>query len=279
MTATWRAARCAGCPTFLGFPAGGVVAHLVAGPVDGVAAALLGGAITGAVLGAVQAWGDGDPRPAAGRWIAATTAGLAAGLALGSAAVGYGTSLGELVAQGAICGLAIGTAQALVLRGRAAYLWAPALSALWALGWAISTSIGVDVDTRWTVFGASGALMVTAATAACPRCWRPARCAARHERRARALGGAGRAVPEPARHRRRQHDRQRRAADARARPRRRRQRAAVGRRRLHARVRRAAAAGRRARRSLRAPAHAALRPGGLRRRVGLAPPTRAASTG
>ena len=42
----------------------------------------------------------------------------AVGLAIGSAAVGYGTSLGELVVQGAICGLAIGTAQALVLRGR-----------------------------------------------------------------------------------------------------------------------------------------------------------------
>jgi hypothetical protein len=70
--------------------------------------------------------------------------------------------------QGAICGLVIGTSQALVLRGRAAYLWAPALSALWALGWAISTSIGVDVETQWTVFGASGALVVTAATAALP---------------------------------------------------------------------------------------------------------------
>jgi hypothetical protein len=94
--------------------------------------------------------------------------GLAAGLGLGSAAVGYGSSFTDLVAQGAICGLGIGAAQALVLRGRAAYLWAPALSALWALGWAISTSIGVDVETQWTVFGLSGALVVTAATAALP---------------------------------------------------------------------------------------------------------------
>jgi hypothetical protein len=94
--------------------------------------------------------------------------GLAAGLALGSAAVDYATNLADLVVQGAICGLAIGTAQALVLRGRAAYLWAPALSALWALGWATSTSIGIDVDTQWTVFGSSGALVVTAATAALP---------------------------------------------------------------------------------------------------------------
>ena len=74
-----------------------------------------------------------------------------------------------------------------------------------------------------------------------------------------ALGRARRAVREPARDRRRQHDRQRRAADAGARARRGRQRAAVGGRRLHARVRRPAAAGRRARRPLRAPAHAARR--------------------
>ena len=90
------------------------------------------------------------------------------GLALGASAVGYGTSLGDLVVQGAICGLAIGTAQALVLRGRIAYLWAPALSALWALGWAITTSIGIDVETQWAVFGSSGALVVTAATAVLP---------------------------------------------------------------------------------------------------------------
>ena len=155
-------------PTFLGFPAGGLVAELIAGPVDGLAAALLAGAITGSILGAVQSWGMGPNGPPAREWIAATTAGLAVGLALGSAAVGYGTSLADLVVQGAICGLAIGGAQALVLRGRAAYLWAPALSALWALGWAITTSIGIDVDARWAVFGSSGALFVTAATAVLP---------------------------------------------------------------------------------------------------------------
>ena len=155
-------------PTFLGFPIGGFLAELIAGPVDGLAAAVLAGAITGVVLGAVQAWGMGPNGPPAHRWIAATTAGLTVGLALGSAAVGYGTSLGDLVAQGAICGLAIGAAQALTLRGRVAYLWAPALSALWALGWAITTSIGVDVETQYAVFGSSGALVVTAATAVLP---------------------------------------------------------------------------------------------------------------
>jgi hypothetical protein len=165
---TWKRSAVRWLPTFAGFPIGGFVAELVAGPVDGLIAALVAGAVTGIVLGAVQAWAMGANGPPAGRWITATAVGLAAGLALGSATVGYGTSLGDLVVQGAICGLAIGTAQALVLRGRVVYLWAPALSALWAIGWAVSTSIGIDVDTQWAVFGSSGALVVTAATAVLP---------------------------------------------------------------------------------------------------------------
>ena len=155
-------------PTFFGFPLGGFLAELVVGPVDGLAPALVGGAVTGLVLGAVQSWGMGAGGPPARQWIAATAAGLTVGLALGSAAVDYGTGVGDLVVQGAICGLAIGTAQALVLRGRVAYLWAPALSALWALGWAVTTAIGVDVERQYTVFGSSGALVVTAATALLP---------------------------------------------------------------------------------------------------------------
>ena len=38
------------------------------------------------------------------------------GLGVGAAAVGYGTSLGDLVVQGALCGLAVGGAQGFVLR-------------------------------------------------------------------------------------------------------------------------------------------------------------------
>jgi hypothetical protein len=168
MTTTSKRSALRWLPTFLGFPLGGIVAELVAGPVDGLVAALLAGAITGIILGAVQSWGIGANGPPARAWITASTVGLTVGLACGSATVGYGTSLGDLVVQGAICGLAIGAAQVFVLRGRAAYLWAPALSALWALGWAITTSIGVDVETQYAVFGSSGALVVTAATAVLP---------------------------------------------------------------------------------------------------------------
>ena len=46
------------------------------------------------------------------------------------------------------------------------------------VGWAITTAIGVDVESQYTVFGSSGAFVVTAATAALP-------VAARHRARLR----------------------------------------------------------------------------------------------
>jgi hypothetical protein len=158
-------------PSFVGFPIGGVIAELIVGPIDAVGAALIGGAISGVILGAAQAWGLGWTDAAARRWTLATGLGFAGGIAIGAAAVDYGTSMGDFALQGALCGLLVGAAQAVVLRsqlGRAAALWAPALSALWALGWVISTAIGVDVDRQWTVFGASGAITVTLATAVLP---------------------------------------------------------------------------------------------------------------
>jgi hypothetical protein len=152
-------------PTFLGFPLGGFAADLLVGPVDGPGPALIGGAVTGVILGAVQAWAIGTDGPSPRRWILATAAGLAVGLALGAAVVDYGTSIGELTVQGAITGLAVGAAQGSLLRGRLALVWAPALSAAWALGWATTTSIGVDVETQYTIFGSSGALVATVLTA------------------------------------------------------------------------------------------------------------------
>jgi len=70
-----------------------------------------------------------------------------------------------------VCGLAVGAAQAVALgrrAGRLATIWPFALAALWALGWAITTVIGVEVDEQFTVFGSSGAITVTLATAVLP---------------------------------------------------------------------------------------------------------------
>jgi hypothetical protein len=168
---SWKQQAVRWLPSFVGFPIGGLLAHLIVGPIDGIAAALGGGAISGIILGAAQAWGLGWTGTHARRWTIATGLGFAGGMAIGAGAVGYGTTMGDFALQGALCGLVVGAAQAVVLRlqfGRAAALWAPALSALWTLGWVISTAIGVDVDRQWTVFGASGAITVTVATALLP---------------------------------------------------------------------------------------------------------------
>ena len=168
-TRTQRALRW--LPSFVGFPIGGFIAELIVGPIDAVGAGLIGGAISGVILGAAQAWSLGWTGAAARRWTLATGLGFAGGIAIGAAAVDYGTSMGDFAVQGALCGLVVGAAQAVVLRsrlGRGAALWAPALGALWALGWVVSTAIGVDVDRQWTVFGASGAITVTVATAVLP---------------------------------------------------------------------------------------------------------------
>jgi hypothetical protein len=157
--------------SFLGFPLGGFAATLVVGAVDNLTAALIGGLITGTILGAAQSWAMGRTGPPALQWIAATALGLTAGFAVGSAVVDYHTNLAALIVQGAISGLAVGIAQALVLRhrfGRLALAWPAALPMVWALGWVVTTSIGIAVDQQFIVFGASGALVVTALTAVLP---------------------------------------------------------------------------------------------------------------
>jgi hypothetical protein len=157
--------------TFTGFPLGGLAALLIVGPVHSTGTAVIGGLITGGILGGVQALGLGRIGAAATAWIAATAAGMATGLGIGSAAVGYGTSLGELAIQGAITGLFVGAAQAAVLRprlGALALAWPPFLAGAWALGWTITTLGGIRVEDQFTVFGSFGAVTVAALTTVLP---------------------------------------------------------------------------------------------------------------
>lgn len=153
------------CLTFLGFPIGGLVAEAIVGPVDQVWLAVAAGAIAGAALGTAQ-WLVLRAIGIDGRWIALTSVGLAFGLGLGVALFDYGTSIGDLAVLGAVSGLCVGSAQWLLLRDHvgAGLCWIPGLAALWALGWTITTSIGVDVESKWAVFGASGAITVTLAS-------------------------------------------------------------------------------------------------------------------
>jgi len=161
--------RPAGVKTFLiwvglslvGFPLGGLLGHTVAGPVDSVMPALIGGALTGAGIGLAQ-WlllrrnlGMGP------EWIVATSAGLAVGLGIGAMAVGYATTMSDLAIMGAISGASVGIAQGLLLRNGFSlwHVWMVAMPAFWALGWVVTDAIGIDVARQFTVFGASGSVL------------------------------------------------------------------------------------------------------------------------
>ena len=144
---------------FLAFPIAGILADAVTGRINDFSSALVGGMVAGAVIGTGQ-WLVARRLLEAQTWIPATALAMGIGLAIGAWVVGYGTSLGELVLMGAITGIPLGVAQAYLLRDRVAnaWVWAAAVPLLWALGWTVSTFIGVSVDNQFAVFGASGAI-------------------------------------------------------------------------------------------------------------------------
>jgi hypothetical protein len=147
---------------FLAFPLAGLAGLAVAGPIDDLLAALIGGAITGLVLGVGQSLAGRGAFPAS-RWVPATALGMAVGLALGSAAVGYRTTLADLALMGVLTGIPLGLAQALALpSSRVRWLWAVTTPALWGLGWTVTTVGGIAVDQQFAIFGAYGAVTVSA---------------------------------------------------------------------------------------------------------------------
>src|SRR4051794_25852771 len=145
------------------FPLAALIGRAFGGPVDAVGAALIGGALTGAGLTAVQWWAADGALGRAGAWIGAGGVGYGVGLAGGAALVGYDTGLADLAVMGLVSGAGLGAAQGLVLvrQGRRglAVAWAPAMPVLFSLGWCASTVIGVDVESQYTVFGAAGAVL------------------------------------------------------------------------------------------------------------------------
>jgi hypothetical protein len=150
--------------TFIGFPLAGVAARLAAGNIDTASAALLGGLAGGVVLGAVQAVIGGIERTDRFRWVGATGAGFAVGLTAGAGIVGYRTDTASVVVMGAISGAAVGLGQALSIPMRRLdrIVWATATPALWAGGWLITSQVIVDAERQHAMFGASGALAVSA---------------------------------------------------------------------------------------------------------------------
>jgi hypothetical protein len=145
----------------LSFPIGGYIADVVLNGVDSVGTALAGGLIAGAVIGTAEwfvlrklvSW----------LWIPATVAGMAVGLAAGSALVDYGIDRGDIVLMGAVTGVGVGVLQALVLARHGisgAFWWALANPPAWALGWLVTSYvITTNVKEQFAVFGGSGAIV------------------------------------------------------------------------------------------------------------------------
>ena len=150
----------------VGYPIGGLLANVIVGHVDSVGAALAGGLIAGAVIGTAQ-WLALQPL-VPWLWAAATSVGMAIGLAAGSGLVDYGTERGDVVLMGAVTGLAVGGLQAIVLARSGvagAVWWAVANPPAWALGWLVTSYvITSNVDEQFTNFGAGGALLFAVLT-------------------------------------------------------------------------------------------------------------------
>ena len=151
----------------LGFPIGGYAANLTVGAVDSVGPAIAGGLIAGAVVGTAQWLALRKFVP--WLWIAATSVGMSAGLAVGAATVDYSVERADLMLMGAITGLAVGALQALLLARQGfngAAWWAVANPPTWALAWLISSYvISANIEERFTNFGASGTLLYALVTA------------------------------------------------------------------------------------------------------------------
>ena len=58
---------------------------------------------------------------------------------------------------------------------RSRLVWAAAMPLLWALGWTVTTLVGIAVDQQFTVFGASGAVTFSALSGALLHLLLPAR--------------------------------------------------------------------------------------------------------
>jgi hypothetical protein len=153
-------------PTFLAFPLGGLLAIETVGSLDGPGTAAAGGLLAGAVIGGGQ-WLALRSRDIGPEWIGYTAVAMAGGTAAASVVTGAGTDLADVMVTGLIAGAAVGAAQSTLLAsGRnAAAMWTGVTAATWALGWAVTSAVIVDIERGYHVFGSSGAAVVTILTA------------------------------------------------------------------------------------------------------------------
>jgi hypothetical protein len=146
-------------PTFLAFPAGGLITMATVGSLEGPVSGAVGGLIAGAVIGAAQWLALGTTK----RWIAYTAGAMSAGTAVAAIVTGAGTELQDLMVTGLIAGAAVGAAQGTILGATGA--WMAITAASWSLAWLVTYAVvGVNADEGFFVFGSSGALVATVIT-------------------------------------------------------------------------------------------------------------------
>src|SRR6266498_1110176 len=146
---------------FLSFPIAGLLANLI-GSVTSPVRAILAGAIAGAALGLVQWLVLKSRLPLLSIWwVVAMSIGMAVGLAISTVLLGSETGGNELLWRAAITGLCMGIAQWIVLRQvlPQSIIWIGVMAVAWAVGWFVTRSAGIDLSYKWSVFGASGALV------------------------------------------------------------------------------------------------------------------------
>jgi hypothetical protein len=148
-------------PTFLGFPLGGLLTSITVGPIQTPLEALLGGLLSGAVLGLAQWLALRSLISVSSLWIAVTSLGLAVGLTIAVTLFGTDKATIPLLARGVTTGLAVGMAQAALLRKHLSpTVWVIAITLLWPLAWIITSAvIQQNINNDYTVFGASGAVV------------------------------------------------------------------------------------------------------------------------
>ncbi len=151
--------------TVLAFPLGGLAASQLVGPADNPLRAAAAAAIVGTLVGGAQALALG--RRGGWRWLVATAGGMIVGAVLAALITGGATTVLALTLGGLITGLVVGLAQTFVLRRgwRVAAIWTATVGLSWAAAWLITANVIVDAEKGFAVFGASGALLVTAITA------------------------------------------------------------------------------------------------------------------
>src|SRR6185503_16587743 len=150
---------------FLAYPVAGFTGRFIADPHAGLVFAFVTAAVAGAILGSAQ-WLALGSHGRVWMWAGATALGLGVSFALVQAIGATSSTAAPLI--GAVTGLGVGVAQALMRSDRlpSPSIWIAAMSVAWTIGWIVTTSIGVQAEAGWPVVGVSGALVAQVLTGA-----------------------------------------------------------------------------------------------------------------